>query len=195
MQFLEKNLEDILFETDNDILSDRNLSLDKYKKRQVKIGNYGIADMVCWERRTTDFFPCEDNLNNKIRCPECKTKICEKTDYIHIQIIELKQNEININSFLQAIKYCAGILSYLEKRKFEYPINIQIVLIGSKVNDGDFIYLPDIINSDTDTFPQKYDKYKFDLSYYTYKYEVDGINFNQEDGYKLINEGFNIKSK
>lgn len=44
--FLEKTLEDIIFETSNDDLKERGLWICGNKKRQVKIGNYGIADLI-----------------------------------------------------------------------------------------------------------------------------------------------------
>ena len=46
MSFLEKDLEDIIFETDNDLLFEHGLFIDGQKKRQVRIGNYGIADLI-----------------------------------------------------------------------------------------------------------------------------------------------------
>ena len=46
MNFLEKNLEDIIFETDNVDLRKRDLFIFGKKKRQVRIGNYGTCDTM-----------------------------------------------------------------------------------------------------------------------------------------------------
>ena len=46
-----------------------------------------------------------------------------------------------------------------------------------------FIYISDVIN-------QYGSGYSFNLEYYLYKYEFDGIKFEQISGYSLINKGF-----
>jgi hypothetical protein len=94
---------------------------------------------------------------------------------------KLKQKEININSFLQAVQYCTGIQSYITKKKVQYNDFIfSIVLIGQTINlNSSFCYLPDLISSN-----------KFNLELYTYEYSFDGIKFELKDGFKLINEGF-----
>lgn len=50
MKFLEKDLEDIIFNADNESLQSRGLEIRGFKKRQLNIGNYGIADIVTFER-------------------------------------------------------------------------------------------------------------------------------------------------
>jgi hypothetical protein len=50
MNFLEKNLEDIIFETHENKLRDRGLEISGKKLRQLRIGNYGIADMITYTR-------------------------------------------------------------------------------------------------------------------------------------------------
>lgn len=56
MNFLEKNLEDIIYETNNKYLRERGLFINGIKKRQLRIGNYGIADIVTFKKG--DY--CED---------------------------------------------------------------------------------------------------------------------------------------
>lgn len=45
-EFFEKTLEDIIFNTDNELLCEHGLLISGKKLRQVKIGNYGIADLI-----------------------------------------------------------------------------------------------------------------------------------------------------
>jgi len=46
MNFLEKNLETILIETPNELLRNRGLKIYGKKRNQVRLGNYGIADLI-----------------------------------------------------------------------------------------------------------------------------------------------------
>ena len=160
MNFLEKDLEDIIYDADKDLLADRGLIITGKLKRQLKIGNYGICDLV---------------------------EICRDDDKIEINIIELKQNEINVNSFMQAIGYLRGVIDFLEKRKNHNPSTIRrnyrfaITLIGRKISVNDnFCYLTRCLNSG-----------KFTLRLYTYEYDLNGIIFNEHDDYSLIHNGFN----
>lgn len=159
MNFLEKDLEEIIYHADKKLLADRGLTITGKLKRQLKIGNYGICDLV----------------------------EISKDEKIEINIIELKQNEINVNSFMQAIGYLRGAIDFLE-RKRNYNLRsirknycFAITLIGRKINFNDnFCYLTKCLNSDT-----------FTLRVYTYDYDIDGIIFNEHDNYSLIDNGFN----
>jgi hypothetical protein len=46
MKFLEKDLEDIIWEASNERLQENGLDISGKKYRQLRIGNYGIADIV-----------------------------------------------------------------------------------------------------------------------------------------------------
>ena len=47
MNFLEQDLESIIYKTPNDILRSRGLDIiDGHKKRQVNFKDFGIADLV-----------------------------------------------------------------------------------------------------------------------------------------------------
>jgi hypothetical protein len=165
MKFLERDLEEIIWNADKELLSERGLTLSGKFKRQLRIGNYGIADIVTFEKPDYDF------VNN------------EKILYGHgrIQVIELKNDSISISAFLQAVRYIKGIKSYLKKRQFNTnDFQYVITLIGRKLDtESDLIYLPDIINTSN-----------ISVELYTYKYDFDGITFVEEYGYKLSNEGF-----
>ena len=170
MDFLEKDLENIIFTSDKELLNDRGLTIIGKLLRQTRIGNYGIADLIELRRSCNE----SSYINNQKFIPELK-----------IIIYELKQDEININSFLQAIGYMKGIQKYINKHKYNFSFEIfyQIILIGKKMNmNTSFSYLSDLLpyNQDGNAF----------LECYTYSYEIDGIHFNYECDYCLTNEGF-----
>lgn len=168
MDFLEKDLEEILKTTPTEKLVDAGLGFLKFADKvftQVRIGNYGVADMITYKR-----------------CKNC----------IFLNVVELKKDKIGISAFLQAVRYVRGIQRFLEKRGYEniaegmskdslksYPhISIDIILIGRSIdNEGSFCYLPDVI---------RYSQFYF----YTYEYKLDGLKFKQEYNYQLIKEGF-----
>jgi hypothetical protein len=153
MDFLEKNLEDIIYETDNNLLTKRGLFIYGKKKRQVRIGNYGVADIITYYRGITD----------------------ENEPELIINIYELKKDIINIDTFLQALRYYKGICRYLDKRDFYENVRYRLILIGKTIDPGDFKYLTD---------------FAYNINIFTYSYQFDGIKFTQERGYRLINEGF-----
>ena len=99
MDFFEKDLEEIIFNADKEKL--RKKGLDVYGKlyRQLRIGNYGVADLV--EVRKS--YKEDDYAKNK---------------YIPILIItiyELKKDIVGISAFFQSINYLKGIMSYMSK--------------------------------------------------------------------------------
>lgn len=165
MSFLEKTLEEIIFNADKNILYERGLYITGKLVRQLRIGNYGVADLVSFTR-----------LNKYER------------DQIgmHIDVYELKKDKIGVATFMQAIGYVKGIESYLKQRKYKYDISFSINLIGSSIENGSsFSYLTDLI-------PCNENGYSF-LNVFTYSYEIDGIRFKDESGYKLIDDGFRLK--
>lgn len=169
MDFLEKDLESIIWESDNEKLLDRGLSGVYGNKlfRQIKIGNYGIADLISVGR--SNIFEHENS-------------------HLIITVFELKKDKIGISAFLQAIRYCKGIKQYLEKRGI-FNFKLNITLIGKETdNQGDFIYLTDLFeNSNSNMLCFGFiDSIKF----YNYKYGIDGLFFEEQSGYKLIDEGF-----
>jgi hypothetical protein len=165
MEFLEKDLEDIIWEADMPELEERGLSIEGKLKRQLRIGNYGIADLVSFERKNE--FP--------------------NTPYFSITVYELKKDKIGISAFLQAIQYCKGIKTYLEKRKPNISFDLNIVLIGRSIDDtGSFIFLTDLIGSHREC------KHGFlnSVNFYTYYYKATGINFEMKYDFDLTNKGF-----
>lgn len=165
MKFLEKNLEDILWETEKSLLYLRGIDEFVYNQnvktkylRQKRIGNYGICDIL-------------------------KIEFISKHT-IQFTVFELKKDIVNIGTFLQAIKYVKGIKRYFEFTNRNYEINFDICLIGNSIDFTiEFIYLTDIL------------KYGINLSIYKYEYSFDGLFFKKIKGYKLAEEGFVKKSK
>ena len=165
MEFLEKDLEEILKSTPTQKLKNAGLEFLSGRDRiftQLKIGNYGVADVI----------------------------FCSRYDnYIDITVAELKKDKIGISAFLQALRYAKGIQRFFEERGYKedfdgmlvksfYNVSISIILIGRKLDtEGSFCFLPEFV-------PNKR------VEFYTYAYEFDGIKFKNEHGYKLVEEGF-----
>jgi hypothetical protein len=177
MKFLEKNLEDIIFEqlqkpNGYDILNDRGLFLERKPfyhpkptlvKRQLKIGNYGRCDIVILNREHYESI----NIANEEHL---------------ITVLELKQGVIDLNTLIQSARYAKGIKRYLDHLRGLYHYKIKVVLIGDVVDiDSNWFYLFDLIPNINEF-----------IEIFTYKYDFDGITFEEHDlaDYKLTNEGF-----
>jgi len=123
MDFLERDLEDIIFEVDNEKLRERGLLIVGKKIRQPNLTPYGIADIISYRR---------DNGS------------------LLIQITELKRKEINADTLLQALGYARAVQRYLRFRRFGFPVRFHITLIGRKVEKGtNFCYISDILKQVT----------------------------------------------
>jgi hypothetical protein len=169
MKFLEKDLEAIIFETDKEFLNGRGLKCafgDSIYKRQVRVGNYGIIDILQIDRIQYGYYP---------------------GSYLIFTVYELKKNQISVNTFLQALRYCKGISRYLESRGFSKDYVFRINLIGDSIDIGDFIYLTDMILTTEPPCSESIDS----VDYYTYEYLADGIYFKRHSEYSLKDEGFN----
>ncbi len=168
MKFLENDLEEIIYTSGRDVLEERGLPIYGTLKRQLRIGNYGVADLVEFIRP----FHYESPVGNLFHKGT-------------ITIYELKKEQIGISAFLQSLNYLKGIRSYLEKRGTLDKYYINIVLIGRNIDtSGSFCFIPELIKLDNSS-----DEYG-EIQFYTYKYEIDGLRFNEECGYSLKNEGF-----
>lgn len=181
MKFLEKHLEQIIWESSDSQLDNVNLPISGKRYRQLKIGNYGIADIVTVRRtHAVDYNKMITRYDRNI---------------FYITVYELKRDIVNVNSFLQAINYVLGIKRYLKKRGIfeKHKFIFSIVLIGESVEkDSSFIYLPELlsINNDDDDYELYYTETGLDLSIYTYTYNIDGICFELQSDYYLTKEGF-----
>lgn len=108
MKFLEKDLESIIFETDNDKLQEIGFNIEGKKFRQLRIGNYGISDIITVSRYGQN---------------------------LHIEIIELKKDVISTDTLIQSLRYLAGIKNFLKRRKFTNNVFYTIKLCGKSINN------------------------------------------------------------
>lgn len=167
MKFLEKDLEDIIWESDRIKLSERGLTVKGKLKRQLKIGGYGIADLVSFEKQTGYY-------GNR---------------YLKITVYELKKDKIGISAFLQAINYVRGIKSYIKMRNKNIEVSFSIILVGKEVDEsGSFCFISNLITENKET--TRYDGFLDNVEFYTYKYSIDGLQFIPENNYDLSNKGF-----
>lgn len=171
MNFLEKDLEEIIYLSDKDKLTDRGLWLNGKLKRQLRIGNYGIADLVEYKRPY--YHPYQ--------------KKCVKGI---INVLELKKDKIGVSTFFQALNYIKGIQTYLEKYDKEDLYNYKITLIGSDFDESSsFCYLGDLLYNDIEEQCLTTST-KITVDIITYSYGLEGIIFNPITNYNLTNKGF-----
>jgi len=135
MKFLERDLEDIIMNTPNEYLNERGLNISGHKRRQERIGNYGIADILTLERPVNQF------------------------NGATIKVFELKKDIINADTLLQVGKYVSGINYYLHNIRGNYNYKVEMTLIGKRVDTtNDFVYLLDLIEGlELYTYEFKYD--------------------------------------
>ena len=171
MDFLEKDLEEIIYLSDKEKLSDRGLCMYGKLKRQLKIGNYGIADLI------------------EIQRPYYHTGF-KRLVKGNINIIELKKDKIGVSTFFQALNYLKGIRTYLDGRGVEYHYNYTITLIGRDVdNTSSFCYLGDLFDfTEYDDFLDE--EIKTNIKLFRYKYGIEGLEFEEVTNYNLTNKGF-----
>lgn len=162
MTFLEKDLEQIIYESGRDLLEEKGLSIEGKLYRQLRIGNYGIADLVSISK---PFYIGKKEDESLLIMPGT------------ITIYELKKEKIGISALLQALSYSRGIQRYLEKKDKLNLFEIQITLIGKELDTtGNFCFIPNL-------FRQK-------IKFFTYLYNINGIEFQYQYDYSLKNEGF-----
>lgn len=172
MDFLEKDLEQIIWEASEDQLEKAGLYMPGRRFRQLRIGNYGIADLVTVKKQSSAQY--SGGIDN----------------YLLITVYELKKHKIGISAFLQAISYVAGIKSYLEKRKYENAV-FRVVLIGREMDmSGSFCFLNDLIGFTIPDYEKCTNGTIQSLDLYTYEMKIDGLFFREKGGIMLSNEGF-----
>ena len=137
--FLERDLEQIIYETDQTELTNRGLHCLYYDKifRQVNLGAYGVADII----------------TVKYRKGSCR-QFC-------VTIYELKQSEINVSTLMQCCRYLYAIKDFISNNYPDYPtlnLEYKIVIVGERINtNSDFTFL---LSSMPNTSAFTY-KYKF----------------------------------
>jgi len=154
MQFLEKDLEEIIYTATPEELEKAGIEIHHtILKRQVRIGNYGIADLI--------------GFNKDLRC---------------IYIYELKKEKISVSSFMQILNYYKGVDRWLSLTNRFGKYRIELIIIGKELEKaGSLSYVPDLLYNSG-----------MDISFYTYSFKINGLEFQAEYGYKLTEEGFNL---
>ncbi len=137
MNFKEKNLEDIIYNAmingDNDVLCNRGLNCYRKQilvKRQLRIGNYGKADLVTLTK-------CYDS-------------------YI-ISVYELKIGKIDLSSLIQVCRYVKGIKEYLREKYTEVNFAFEIILIGDSFCKKDWVYMFDSVIKNVQVYKYTYE--------------------------------------
>lgn len=162
MKIKENELESIIMNTHRDKLRKHGLWLTGFRKNQLRIGNYGIADIVTYTK--PDF--------------EYKNYDLPENQHPHITVYELKVGRIGFDAYDQALRYLRGIQLYMEAHR-KYDVTYSIRLIGSEIDlDSSFSFLPNLCH------------WRFGVEMYTYQFDIDGLKFNEIRDYKLIDPGF-----
>lgn len=170
MKFLEKDLEDIIWEASNEKLQERGLDISGKKFRQLRIGNYGVADLVTIDKM---YYPGD---------------FCHP--FLNITVYELKKDKAGISAFLQAVRYCNGIKSYLEQCRPNIDFRLKIVLCSREIDtSSDYIFISNLISSCEYSFG-----FINGLYNYSFDYDIDGIRFKKEGGVYLYVEGFGYRA-
>lgn len=173
MKFLECDLEEIIYNSDRDLLLERGLSITGKTFRQLKVGRYGVADLI--------------ELKRPYYHSHFKTMMKGT-----ITVYELKKDNISISAFLQALRYLKGIKRFLEsnKKSISNCFNYEIVLIGRSIDiNSSIIYLTDFFTDELGEYDID-DTSKTFISFYKYDFDIEGLKFEPVFDYRLTNEGF-----
>ena len=171
MKFLECDLEEIIMKSENHKLRDRGLEIIGKKRNQVRIGNYGIADIIVFDKGY--FNRREDGI--------------VETEKPTVTVYELKKDNVSLSSFAQVCNYVKGVKDYFEHTNRDvFDYKWKVVLIGKNVDkNSSLVYFPELFCSTEDSSIQ--------VEIYEYNYGLDGIEFNQIYDYSLIKKGFNYE--
>jgi hypothetical protein len=153
MKISEKELENLIFNLDVNVIREKGLYMPYIKKRQLRIANYGIADIVGIEKGIL-------NQNVKIKP--------------RVYIYELKVGLIDYKTFLQLSRYALGVKKYLHLKNLDY--NISIIMVGSKVNVNQISCVYELFNS-LNIFIEAY-TYELNLDKTLHKFKYQNLQTN-----------------
>jgi hypothetical protein len=163
MNFLEKDLENLIIDTDKNKLLENGLYIGNKKIRQLNLGANGILDIVSYEKRY-------DNTN--------------KVPVIYIRIYELKRDTVCMNTIKQLSRYYLAVSEYVKSRYLKseglFTFQINLVLIGSNFNFNDSNFI-------TSAFLIK------NLEIFTYSLQNKNIFFTKVDLEKVYRKSLKIK--
>lgn len=167
MKFLERDLEEIIFNTPNSTLQSIGLDINGTKKRQLRIGNYGISDIVTLHKE----------YDLKLKYSETTGKLTEVANpIINLTVYELKKENISLSAFAQSVKYLKGIKTYLEDYRGFYDVKFRSVVIGKNIpEDSSIIYAGDIFEN---------------IDIYQYSLNINGLVFEKLELLNIKNTGY-----
>jgi hypothetical protein len=155
MQFLEKDLEDIICDHYNEELIERGLFVRGKKIRQVRLGNYGIADVISYKMVRDEF---GDRL-------------------LLIQIWELKKEKISFADYEQCLRYWKGVSRYLsDYRDVSFNYKIELKLVGQRASIGIQYLNEKLSHIDLAVY-----YYQYDLNGLSFEMETNSWCLNNED--------------
>ncbi|MCF6442039.1 hypothetical protein L1077_21650 [Pseudoalteromonas luteoviolacea] len=116
----EKELEDFIFEAaekDHEELSNRGLFMPDSPKfyRQVKLGDYGIADIIAIGR-------------------------CKETDKLEVFIYELKKEKVSVRDLPQISMYMGGVYMWLRGQYSQEEYTMIGVLLAPSVDYENLLF-------------------------------------------------------
>lgn len=159
MNILEKDFEDLLWEGLNDqpkLLAERGLKHQRHSHylRQPELGAYGRPDIIGYT----------------------VTKKVNGLRFLNVTIYELKKEEIDIDTLLQAGRYATGVERYFKTLDLTGThLTIQIKLIGKSIDTkSDFVFLADQLSN---------------VSLFTISLDLEhGMRFEHKSGYFKTSE-------
>jgi len=150
----ERDLEDMIYNSDPDELESAGLPRWDNLLRQVNLGSYGIADLIDFKVVSRDY-----------------------SYDVYVTIIELKKEKLSMDTIDQCLRYFKGLETFFPfglEKEVDKPImlkKVDIVLIGNSVClKSNFTYLLDFL-------------YFNGVSAYTINLDFNGITFNRKFGY------------
>ncbi len=128
MEFTEKELEDMIYQTPNDKLRDRGLLIYGKKLRQTTIGNYGRSDLIAISTNNSSFINLPKGVFN-------------------IEVFELKKDAITTDTLMQGINYVRGVRHWVSIHRPKLEFNVSLNLVGSAIEteNNSLIYIPYIL--------------------------------------------------
>jgi hypothetical protein len=172
MKFLECDLEKIIMKASNEDLQERGLFIDGQKRNQVRIGNYGIADIITYSVEPILDVNRIEGRSTLIGYDKLFT------------VYELKQDKISLSTFAQALNYMRGLHTFLiNKGRDIEDYYFKIVMVGRTMDkSSSFCFIPDLFSKSI--------LGAVSVEIYLYDYDIDGISFKGVCNYDLIEKGF-----
>lgn len=103
MELLEREIEQLIIETPNEKLRERGLPVWGKKKKQVHLGSWGRADLIC----------CGD-INGEM----------------HVGVFELKKGMITVDAVVQLAQYTTVVREYMSLRFKDRTVYVVPYVIG-----------------------------------------------------------------